>query len=187
MYQESVDKLKGSAKSDTLLFVLLIVFFFAAGGISTFLKMKFSSNIPLYIFVLIMGGLLYLYYRLRILGYRYTVFYKEPEPEYDERFGEYMIHEDYPYPVGTFVAERTASANGTVICIIKKDQLIGLLEPGASFQADKEIVCSPRSKEKSSSLVYNEEGKKVRVYFTPSEQLKEYILGIIDNDKASDL
>ena len=126
MHQESVDKLKGSVKSDTLLFVLLIVFFFAAGGIASFLKMKFGTNAPLYIFAVIMAGLLYLYYRLRILGYRYTVFYKEPEPEYDARFDDYMVHEDYPYPVGTFVAERTASAKGDVVCVIKKEQFVCL-------------------------------------------------------------
>ncbi len=182
MYQESVDKLKGGVKSDTVLFVLMIVFFFAAGGISTFLKVKFGSNIPLYVFALILVGIIYIYYRLRILGYHYTVFYKAPEPEYDPRFDDYIMHEDYPYPVGTLVIERTSSAKGTIVCVIKKEQMIELLEPGADRKADKEIMCSPKPKEKSASLIYNEEGKSIRMYFTPSDELKEHILGIINND-----
>ena len=187
MHQESVDKLKGSVKSDTLLFILLIVFFFAAGGICAYLKMKFESSIPIYIFALVMGVLIYIYYRLRILGYRYTIFHKEPEPEFDERFNDYMIHEDYPYPVGTFVAERTASAKGTVICVIDRSEMIALLSPGEAYAADKEINCGPKSKEKSSSIVYRNNGSTIRMYFTPSEELKGLILGVMENGKASDL
>ena len=187
MHQESVDKLKGGVKSDTLLFILLIVFFFAAGGISAYLKMKFQSSIPIYIFALIMGVLIYVYYRLRILGYRYTVFYKEPEPEFDPRFNDYMIHEDYPYPVGTFVAERTASAKGTVICVIDRSEIVKLLDPGEEYSAETEVNCSPKKKKDSSSIVYNKDGSTVRMYYAPTDELKDLIRGMIENGKASDL
>lgn len=180
MYQESDDKLKGSVKSDALLFVLLIAFFFLAGTIATVLRAKFDSNAPLYVFALVLGGLLILVYKLRIEGYRYTVFHSEPETEYDPRFDEYITHEDHPYPVGTIVIERTSSAKGEILEVIKKEELKALLEPGASFTADREIVYAPRAKEKCSSVVFEREGKTARLYFTPTDKFKEYVKAIIE-------
>ncbi|MBR0136714.1 MAG: hypothetical protein IJM18_10960 [Clostridia bacterium] len=180
MYQESDDKLKGTAKKDTLIFILLIVFFLVAGGIATILKTTFNSNAPLYAFAVLFAIALYFIYRMRIVGWRYTVFYKEPEAEYDARFDEYITHEDYPYPVGTVVIEKTVSAKGEILAVIKKEELVDLLEPGADFSADDEMVYGPRKKEASSSLIFARDGKITRIYFTPSEQFKEYVRGLMD-------
>lgn len=179
MHQESVDKLRGSVGSDTVLFIILIIFFFAAGSLATFLKAKLGSNIPLYAFAVVLGGLIILVYRLRIVGFRYTVFYKEPEPEYDARFDDYITHEDYPYPVGTVVIERIVSAKGEILEVINKDEIVKLLEPGESFAADEELVYSPRRKEKSRSMVFCREGKTVRLYFNPSDEFKKYVETVI--------
>lgn len=178
MFQESVDKLRGTKKTDTLLFVLLIVFFFSAGTAASFLKAYFGSNIPLYVFAAVLGVLIVVIYRLRIVGFRYTVFYKEPEPEYDARFDDYITHEDYPYPVGTLVIERTSSAKGEIIEVINSADIIALLEPGEEYRADTELSCSPRKNERSRSLVFKRGEGTVRMFFTPSDEFIEHLNSI---------
>ena len=180
MYQESDDKIRGNRRSDALLFVLLIVFFLIAGTVATVLKTKFNSNAPLYALAVVFGGLLILVYRLRICGWRYTVFYKEPETEYDPRFDEYITHEDHAYPVGTVVVERTVSAKGEILAVISRDEIKALLEPGESFEADEELHYAPRKKELCSSLVYEKDGRKIRLYFTPSDEFKGYVRGLLE-------
>lgn len=181
MHQESVDKLKGTAKSDTVLFVILILFFVFAGAIATFLKTKFGSNIPLYVFAALLGGLMVLIYRLRIVGFRYTVFYKAPEPEYDARFDDYITHEDYPYPLGTIVIERTSSAKGQILEVIKKEELIRVLEPGAEYEADVVLLCSPKKQENSRSLIFRRDKKVYRLYLDASDEFKKYAESILES------
>lgn len=180
MYQESDDKLKGGKLMDTVLFIALIAFFFIAGGLATAMRAKFDTPLPLYAVAVIFAGLIYLVYRLRIVGWRYTVFYKEPEAEYDPRFGEEIMHEDYPYPVGTVVIEKTVSAKGEILAVIKREELIALLEPGANYAVDEEAVLGPKKKEVSSSIVFCREGRTYRAFFTPSEEFKGHVREIID-------
>lgn len=180
MYQESDDKLGGSALSDTLLFVLLVIAFFVFGAVAAVLRAKFDSSVPLYVFVLIFGVLLYLIYKFRIVGYRYTVFYSEPETEYDPRFDDYITHEDHPYPVGTVVFEKTVSAKGTIVEVIKKAELVAVLDAGEEYECDLEKILGPKKKERSSSIVFRRDGKVTRLYFTPSDRFKEYVKGIIE-------
>lgn len=181
MYQESVDRMKGTAKSDTLLFILLVLFFIFAGTAATVLRKTLESDIPLYALAVLLGGMIYLIYRLRIVGYRYTVFYKEPETEYDARFDDYITHEDYPYPVGTLVFERTVSAKGTILEVVKHDEILRLLDAGAEYDSDEEFVYAPCKKEKASSIVIHRDNRTVRIYFTPSPELKKHIESIIDD------
>ena len=180
MYQESTDKLNGSGRKDAVIFIVLIVFFLFAGTIATVLKAKFDSNVPLYVMAAVFGALLYIVYRLRIVGWRYTVFFKEPEPEYDARFDDYIIHEDYPYPVGTVVIERTVSAKGEILAVIPKEDIIALLEPGEEHASDQEAVCGPGKKEKLSSIVYVKDGKTLRIFFKPSDEFKGFVRGIME-------
>lgn len=186
MYQESDDKIKGSARKDTILVIALIAAFFVIGGIFTALKAKYDSDLPIYVFAALAALCVYLVYRIRIVGYRYTVFYKEPEPEYDARFDDYITHEDYPYPVGTFVAERTSSAKGTIIETVSADEMIALLPPGAEYAADGELICSSHKKSASHSLVYKREGRTVRMYIAPSEELIGHINEIMENAGKKD-
>ena len=180
MHQESTDKMKGSAFSDTVLFIILIAFFFLAGSAATFLKMKFGSNIPLYVFAVVLGALMVLIYKLRLTGYRYTVFYKAPEPEFDERFNDYITHEDYPYPVGTVVVESISSAKGKVLEVINRDELVEILEPGAEFSPDEELDYSPVSVKKSRSLVFKRGGKTVRMYLNATDEFKKYVETVLE-------
>ena len=180
MYQESDDKLKGNSKKDTLIFILLIVFFLLAGAVATTLKVTFNSPLPLYALAVIFGIALYLIYRLRIVGWRYTVFYKEPEKEYDARFDEYVEVEEHAYPVGTVVFERTVSAKGEILAAVGKEDIVALLEPGEDYASDSELIYGPRKKEKSSSLVCRRDGKTVRIYFTPSDEFKGYVRSFLN-------
>lgn len=175
MFQESADRINGNSKTDTLAFIVLIAFFFIAGIIATVLRTMFQSSIPLYVFAAVFAGLLYLFYRLRIVGWRYTVFYKEPEPEYDPRFDDYITHEDYPYPVGTVVLEKTVSAKGEIISVIDKNNFKAFLEPGAEYVSDSELICGPRKKAESCSIVYLNDTITVRVFFSPSDEFKAHI------------
>ena len=187
MYQESDDKLHATAISDALLVVLLIAAFFLIGGVATFIKTKFDNDLPIYIFALLCAVCVYIVYRVRILGYRYTVFHKEPEPEYDPRFDDYIKHEDYPYPVGTFVAERTTSAKGSIIDVVDKSQMKALLAPGEEYAgADTEVVCTSRKKAKAWSLVYEKDAKTVRMYISPSEELLGYIRGFMEASHSNE-
>lgn len=180
MYQESDDKLRGNKRSDTILFIALIAFFFIGGGLATAMRAKFDSPLPLYAVAVVFAALLYLVYRLRIVGWRYTVFYKEPEPEYDPRFDEEIVHEDYPHPVGTVVIEKTVSAKGEILEVISREELVALLEPGAEYTADEEAVMGPRKKEASSSIIFKRDGKLYRAYFTPTDKFKELVRGLIE-------
>ena len=180
MFQESADKMKGTIRSDTVLFIILIVFFFAAGSVATVLKNHFNSNIPLYVFAAVLGGLILLVYRLRLTGYRYTIFYKEPETEYDERFGEEITHEDYPYPIGTIVVERIVSAKGQILEVILKEELEAILEPGEQFAADEELSFSTKKNEASRSIVFRREGRTYRMYFAPSDEFKKYVETVLE-------
>ena len=170
MYQESHDKMNGSSKTDTIIFIALIVFFLIAGTLATVLRSKLSSNVPLYALAAVFAGLIYIIYRLRIVGWRYTVFYSEPQTEYDPRFDDYITHEDHPYPVGTVVFERTVSAKGEILAVIKKEEMISLLEPGMDAAADEEFTYCTANKSAAHSLLIRQEGKTRRVYFTPSEE-----------------
>lgn len=181
MHQESTDKMRGSALSDTVLFIILIVFFFAVGFVATYLKVKLGSNLPLYAFAVVLGGLIILIYKLRLVGYRYTVFYKEPEPEFDERFNDYITHEDYPYPVGTVVIESISSAKGKVLEVVNRDEMRRVLEPGEEYEADEELDYSPISRKKSRSLVVFRNGKVVRMYVNASDDFKKFVESILED------
>ena len=185
MYQESEDKINGSAVSDAVLVIAMIAAFFLIGGFATWLKTVYTNDLPLYIFALLCALCVYIIYRLRILGHRYTVFYEEPQPEYDPRFDDYITHEDHPYPVGTFVAERIVSAKGAVIDTVDKSEMIALLEPGAAYDgAVKEINCSSKRKSRAHSLVYEKDGVTYRMYIAPSEEMKGHINALIESKNA---
>lgn len=175
MHQESVDRLNNSAKSDLLLLIALIVAFFALGGVFTALKNLLDSSIPQYIFVILVVVAAYLIYRFRLLGYRYTLFYKAPEPEYDERFGEMMLHEDYPYPVGTLVIERIVSAKGTILNVIAREEMRCLIQAGEAcpeeYSNAQPINRTFAKQDKAASLIFRRENKNYRLYFSASAEL----------------
>lgn len=185
MYQESSDRMRGGSKADALLVIGLIVFFFLAGGLATMLRSKFGSNAPLYLFALIFGAALYFIYRIRIVGWRYTVFHSEPETEYDPRFDEYITHEDHPYPVGTIVIERTVSAKGAITEVINPGELAAVLAPGESAACDREVSMSPIAKERSSSLIFVRGGVRTRVYCALSDTFIAYAKGIAEQNETA--
>ena len=51
MYQQSVDRSGGSQKSDLILFIVLIIAFFAVGAVVMYLEKLFDSNVPRYVFI----------------------------------------------------------------------------------------------------------------------------------------
>lgn len=136
MYQQSVDRSGGSQKSDLILFIILIIAFFAVGAVVMYLEKLFDSNVPRYVFIGLVLAAIYAIYRLRIIGFRYTVFYKEPETVYDPRFDDMITHEDYPYPVGTIVFERIVSAKGTTIETLCGGDVVAVCAPGGRYSGE---------------------------------------------------
>ena len=187
MYQQSVDRSHGSSKSDLLLFIVLIAAFFAVGAVVLFLENKFASRIPRYVFIGLVLTALYLVYRLRLIGYRYTVFYEEPKPVYDERFGEMMLHEDYPYPVGTIVFERIVRAKGTVMYTVGAKDVKALLKPGeepVGFGDEARTVnVSCRKAADAYSVLFDNGGKPIRLYFDPDAEFLSHLSAIM-NDRT---
>lgn len=180
MHQESDDRLRLSTRMDAVLVVLLVVCFFAIGGVATYLKARLESDLPIVILALIAVAAVYALYRLRILGYRYTVFYEEPQPQYDPRFDDYIVHEDYPYPVGTLIIERTASAKGTIIEKIDTSEMIAIIPPNAEYKSDVELNCCCHKASKAHSVIFRRDSKTYRLYIKPTDKLVELISGMIE-------
>lgn len=126
----------GLQKSDLILFIVLIIAFFAVGAVVMYLEKLFDSNVPRYVFIGLVLAAIYAIYRLRIIGFRYTVFYKEPEIVYDPRFDDMITHEDYPYPVGTIVFERIVSAKGTTIETLCGGDVVAVCAPGGRYSGE---------------------------------------------------
>lgn len=178
MYQQSVDRSHGSSKSDLILLIGLIVAFFAIGAVVFVLESNLGSKLPRYIFIALALIALYLIYRLRLVGYRYTVFFKEPEPVYDPRFDDMMLHEDYPYPVGTVVFERIVSAKGSVLLTVDKSNIVALTAPNCAPPAgevSRTVDFSCTKRDKAYSLYFNYEGGLARVLFAPDD---EFLVGL---------
>ena len=179
MYQESVDKSGNSSKADVILFILLLVAFFLVGSVALYLESVFSSTAPRYIFICAVLVAIYFIYRARLIGFRYTIFHKQPEPVYDPRFDDMILHEDYPYPVGTIVFERIVSAKGTILLTLSAEELVASLAPGADVSKYGDVHdaynFSCVKLEKSHSLIYEKDGKLNRLYFCPGEEMLGYI------------
>lgn len=185
MFQQSVDRSRGTAKSDLMLFVWLVVGFFAVGAVVLYLEKLFSSSVPRYVFIALALGALYLIYRLRLVGFRYTVFYKEAEPVYDPRFDDMILHEDYQYPVGTIVFERIVSAKGNIILTVDKKDIIALTAPGESFARFGEVSHSADYSctkiDKAYSLYFNRNGEICRVLFAPDAEFLSCYKQMLEN------
>ena len=185
MFQESIDKFGNSSWKDILLFVLLIIVFFSVGAVILYLEKALGgTHAPRYIYIAISLLAVYLIYRFRIVGFRYTIFYKTPKPEYDPRFNDMMLHEDYPYPVGTIVFEKTESAKGKILAAVSREQISAFLKPGEQYdESDKiseSLNLSSGKIEKAHTLIYDKDGKICRIYFKPSEEFIKYINIILD-------
>lgn len=184
MFQQSVDRSRGTAKSDLMLFVWLVVGFFAIGAVVLYLEKLFSSSIPRYAFIALALGALYLIYRLRLVGYRYTIFYKEAEPVYDPRFDDMILHEDYQYPVGTIVFERIVSAKGNILLTVDKNDIIKLAAPGEAAPASEILHSADYSCtkiEKAHCLYFKKDGAVCRVLFAPDTEFLDCYRQMVDN------
>jgi hypothetical protein len=190
MFQESVDRSHGSSKFDLFLFLILVAAFFGIGAVVLLLESSIHSTIPRYVFIALVLVCVYLVYRYRLIGYRYTVFFEEPKPVYDPRFDDMMIHEDYPYPVGTVVFERIVSAKGVILLTVDKSEIEKILKPGeepsnASVDgATNNIAC--RKNAKAHCMYYRKDGKLNRLYFDPSNEFLGYLDRIMNTEESKE-
>lgn len=185
MYQQSTDKANLSAKKDLMIFIGLVLVFFLSASVMMYMENKLDSMIPRYVFIGIICAGLYLFYRFRLIGYRYTIFYKEPELKEDIRFDMAMKAEaEYPYPVGTIIIERTVSAKGTILAQIdvKEIETIEKVE-SKTMTEGKSINAYIGKAENTYKLTYIHDGKRNSVIFTPDEEFLAHVNEAIENVK----
>lgn len=181
MYQQSVDKASLSAKKDLIFFIILIVTFFVCGAIMLYLENVLNSHIPRYVFIAAVLIGIYIFYRLRLIGFRYTVFYKELEPIYDPRFDAFKPVESYPYPVGTLIFERIVSAKGTIIKKLDVRDIISFEKYDRNSKYEtKSVYCLVAGKDTEAySLVFRDGEKESMIIFSPDSEFIQHINDLI--------
>lgn len=185
MYQQSIDRANLSAKKDLVIFIVLVLIFFLSASVMMYMENKLDSMIPRYVFIGIICIGLYLFYRLRLIGYRYTIFYKEPELKEDIRFDMAMKAEAaYPYPVGTIIIERTVSAKGAILAQIDVREIEKMEKIEAETVTDSKSINAYIGKGvEAYKLTYTHDGKRSSVIFTPNEEFLTHINEAIENVK----
>lgn len=171
MYQQSVDRADGSSKKDLMLFVLLIVVFFLLGSVMLYIENISQSLIPRYVFIGCVLLALYLLYRFRLVGYRYTVFYKELDPIYEPKLDPTKPIES-PYPIGTVIFERIVSAKGTILVTLSAKDIISIEPCGINTindQPDILNVCVGKKRERY-LLTYRKNDLQACILFSPNEE-----------------
>lgn len=176
MYQQSVDRSGASPKKDLLLFGLLILLFFLLGSVMLYLENTFKTMIPRYVFIgLVIAGL-YLIYRLRLVGYRYTVFYEETDPIYEPRL-DASVPIESPYPVGTVIFERIISAKGTILLTLNSSDIIGIEKyENETTPVKKNLldVCAGKKSDKY-LISYLKNGTTAFVLFNPDAEFLAHL------------
>lgn len=176
MYQQSVDRTGGVPKKDLLLFVLLILLFFLLGSIMLYLENTFKTMIPRYVFIgLVLSGL-YLIYRLRLVGYRYTIFYEETDPIYEPRLNAAGPIES-PYPVGTVIFEHIISAKGTILLTLNVSDIIKIEKyenADLSAKMDMLNVCAGKKLDKY-LISYQKSDTTAFVLFNPDAEFLTHL------------
>lgn len=181
MYQQSVDKANLSAKKDLFFFIILVVTFFICGAIMLYLENVLSSSIPRYVFIAAILAGIYIFYRLRLIGFRYTVFYKELEPVYDPRFDAVKPVESYPYPVGTLIFERIVSAKGTIIKRVDIRDVISFDKYDRDSKYEiKHVYClTSRKDAEAYSLIFHDGEKESMIIFSPDSEFVQHVNDLI--------
>lgn len=187
MYQQSVDRSGGSSKKDLLLFGLLILLFFLLGSVMLYLENAFKSMIPRYVFIgLVLVGL-YLIYRFRLIGYRYTVFFKETDPIYEPRLDASGPIES-PYPVGTVIFERIISAKGTILLKLNVSDIIAIEKcENESAPNKKDILNVCAGKKLDKYLISYRKGDVVAfVLFNPNAEFLAHLHEAMEAENNKD-
>ncbi len=193
MYQQSVDRSGNSAKKDMWLFILLLILFFLFGAVMLYLENLLKSRIPRYVFIGLILAALYLIYRRRLIGFRYTVFYKELEPVYDPRFDAVKPVESYPYPVGTVIFERIVSAKGSILLKLDAKDIISIEPCRIDDKSNNADVLNVYAGKKINAykLTYRKDGSAACVIFNPDEEFLMHLHEAMkykpsDSDEADD-
>lgn len=181
MYQQSVDKASLSAKKDLLFFIILVVTFFVCGAFMLYLENVLNSRIPRYVFIAAILIGIYIFYRLRLIGFRYTVFYKELEPVYDPRFDANKPVESYPYPVGTLIFERIVSAKGTIIKKVDVRDIISFKKNEQNSKPETKSVyyLTAGKNAEAYSLVFYDGEKESTIIFSPDSEFVQHLNELI--------
>lgn len=173
MLQESQEK-RATRALDLLLAVALILLVLFVGAISRAAALYAQQGIVklvLFSAFVIAGGL---FYTKRLLSYRYTYFYEEPEPG-----------SEYPFPIGTLLFEQMVGDRAQTCEVIDADEMIALLAPAQgcasigyiSLASDgkpphvrkRQMTTGPRHK--AHALLFCRQGKYYFLYFNPSPQM----------------
>ena len=173
---------------DLLLIVaLLLIATLARFLVNAASAVGWGGVVQLVVFVL-MIGLCFLLYKKRLSSYRYTLYYKEPDPEELDAFGQPVRN---PYPTGTLIAERMLGDKVKSAEIILPKDMVALLKPGASAigiilpdsgeKAPKlhDAVVTTGRKATAHSLIFHQNRNYYRLVFHPSQEMAQLLKDII--------
>ena len=150
-------------------------------------SLSWGGFLQLGTFVLLVG-LCFLLYKKRLSSYRYTLYYKEPDPEAVDAFGQPI---ENPYPTGTLVAERMLGDKTKSIEVILPGEMVALVEPeGGSIgiilpeAGDKppkihDAVVTTGRKDTAYSLIFQQNRNYYRLVFHPSQEMAQLLKDII--------
>lgn len=132
------------------------------------------AQLALFLAFVILGGL---FYKKRLLSYRYTFFYKEP--------GAGAADSQYPFPAGTLLLEQMLGDRPqTARAVIAKEMLaafppgaagaIGIIPSGAKGEKQPglhKLAMTVGPRRRAHSLIFYQQGKYYWLYFNPSDEM----------------
>ena len=153
------------------LLVLLARAFNRAAGLYAW---RGIAQLALFLAFITLGGL---FYKKRLLSYRYTFFYKEP--------GAGAEDSQYPFPAGTLLLEqmlgdRLQMAQAVIaremLAIFQPDgaSAIGIIPSGAKGAKQprlRKLAMTTGPRRRAHSLLFCQQGKYYRLYFNPSDEM----------------
>lgn len=132
------------------------------------------AHLVLFLAFVTLGGM---FYKKRLLSYRYIFFYKEP--------GVGAEDSQYPFPAGTLLLEQMLGDRlQTAQAVIAKEMLaifppdgasaIGIIPFGAKGARQprlRKLAMTTGLRRRAHSLIFCQQGKYYRLYFNPSDEM----------------
>ncbi len=170
MHQERTGGTSQNTAIDTAILVVLVVvivfarrIFYALSSFSA----PWNTVARIAIFVLL-GGVCYYYYEMRVRDFRYSFILRRPEGEPDEAAAG-------AWAPGTVLFESVSGKKKRLLAVMKPAQFVALLAPGETYEPGVGFLRTQRFAGAFArglhTLVYREGEKLCAVRFLPSGEL----------------
>lgn len=175
MHEEMTQSDRSSKKRDTILVIVLIAAIIFANAATSYLSQYMSHYIPQGLTILMLLGLVYYVYKMRIVSYGYVFVYREPDPEEDiDEFGNPL---KFPYPAGTFAFAYLVSVKASKVYTVDMKDVLGIFAPDEPLPDGEYLykVMTSAKKQNSYKLLSKSDGTATCWYFSPSKELAELL------------